>query len=501
MAEKSNYDSAKCYFQNGNFQKSSLYAEKVIDGKVSFDTKVIMKANMFFSKLVSTNSTLDEKTAKNISSLCFGIENQNLKKKVIVTFHQNLCLYQVSKNNFNSAFDLIKIAQEYDDTNRSNEICGSLYLHNNSKPPIMTPFLSIWYNYLKKDYKYILQNIGELYGAQYMAFLAGYSHMLNKRHQKAIEYFNESITNGFRISECLNNAGICSFYLNNMKDAVEFLEKAIRVSSPSQLALLTKLQFPQIPLFNLAEVCGALERTAEQLELLKFYARLESSLKHGSISTLYLLAKITLENAFLDYFHINNEDIYAAYEKYNNIYEEIQLRGIDAPSITFPSEFAYVLNMKGDYQFALKIMPPKSAKTDFEKAVSGHSLWLAKQYQDCDDVIRNIATPESECNRALLSFISSHDKTTISLINNARRESPSDLRIARNASLIYLSRQQTILSGCSIWLTSIGYQLNHQPEYYQDIINQMKTSGKCDPLTLTTLENWKSFRSKKQSNS
>lgn len=121
-------------------------------------------------------------------------------------------------------------------------------------------------------------------------------------------------------SESMNYLGICSFYLNRMKDSVNFFEKSIRMKSYT-------LSFS---LFNLAEVCCILDKKYEQLSLLKFYNRLQQVHQEGSISTLYLLARVTLEN----------DDLDSASKQYSDLYYKLTIEGIDPPSSNFVSEYS-----------------------------------------------------------------------------------------------------------------------------------------------------------------
>ena len=260
-----------------------------------------------------------------------------------------------------------------------------------------------------------------------------------------------------------------------MKDSVNYFEKSIRLKSP----------FISFSLFNLAEVCGVLGRKYEQLSLLKFYDKLQRVHQEGSISTLYLLARVTLEN----------KDYESASKQYRDILYKITIEGIDPPSPQFVAEYSYILNIKGDFESSLNNLNPESAKSDFERLVVAHALWISGRYEECEKMISRFDNGfDVLCNKALLSFIAGDDRTAMRQINSARKEAPHDSRITRNAVLFQLARQQTVKSGCAMWLSALGYQRDHQPEFYEDLINQMKISNDEDKLTLCVLENWKIFQ-------
>ena len=174
------------------------------------------------------------------------------------------------------------------------------------------------------------------------------------------------------------------------------------------------------------------------------------------------------------------------------------MEGLDPPSQHFISEYSYILNMKGDFDSALNNLPPENARTPFERLVVAHSLWLAGRYEECEKMISKFNDGfDIICNKALLSFISGDNRLAIQQINTARKVAPNDLRITRNAGLFQLSRQQTVKSGCAMWLSALGYQRDHQIDFYDNLINQMKISNNDDKLTLCVLENWKIFLRKK----
>ena len=204
----------------------------------------------------------------------------------------------------------------------------------------------------------------------------------------------------------------------------------------------------------------------------------------GSLSTMYLLARTTLENR-------NYQD---AASRYADIFIELTDKGIDPPSSTFIAEYSYALNMIGNCDVALDKLSLNNANTDFEKAVVAHSLFLSQNYRECEKIVNQLElTGENWCNKAILSFLSGDDRAALQQINNARKNSPNNEQIVRNAILINFSRPQTVKAGCVIWLTFCGYQKDHGPEFYQDLIDQMRLSGNQDELTICALENWKRF--------
>lgn len=154
--------------------------------------------------------------------------------------------------------------------------------------------------------------------------------------------------------------------------------------------------------------------------------------------------------------------------------------------------------MKGDFNTALSVLSPENTRSDFERLVVAHSLWLAERFEKCELFISKFNSGfDVLCNKALLSFIAGDDRYSMQQINQARKEAPNDLRITRNAVLFQLSRNQTVKSGCAIWLSALGFQRDHQAEFYDNLINQMKISKEEDKLTLCVLENWKIFLRKK----
>lgn len=478
MNNEITYNSSKNAFQQGQFQRSASLSQKIIESNVSNETKIIMKANYFFALLLYNQSDLKIDEAQSMASLLLGIQDENLRTSSYNAFLTNLCLYEMSKKKYESALKIIeKLATDNSDPT-INDIYGSISLCQNIQPGNMSPFLSIWHNYLIKKSDSILKCVGEVYGSNYIPFLTGYAFFQNNNYSKAIDFFEISLSNKYRISESLNYAGICCFYLDRIKDSVNYFERAIRMKSPS-------ISFS---LFNLAEVCGVLGRKNEQLSLLKFYHRLQKVHQEGSISTLYLLARVTLEN----------KDYDSASKQYSDLLYKITIEGIDPPSPHFIAEYSFILNMKGEFDSALGNLPPERAKSDFERLVVAHSLWLSGQYEECDKMISKFDDGfDILCNKALLSFISGDDRTAMRQINAARKKAPHDSRVTRNAVLFQLARQQTVKSGCAMWLSSLGYQRDHQPEFYEDLINQMKTSNNEDQLTLCVLENWKIFQRKK----
>ena len=102
------YNTSKAAFQQGQFQRSASFSKKILDSNVSDETKIIMRANYFFSNLLYTQVDLNINEARNISSLLLGIQNKKLRATSFNTFITNICLYEISKKKFESALKIIE---------------------------------------------------------------------------------------------------------------------------------------------------------------------------------------------------------------------------------------------------------------------------------------------------------------------------------------------------------------------------------------------------------
>ncbi|KAI5500492.1 TPR-like family [Trichomonas vaginalis G3] len=232
-------------------------------------------------------------------------------------------------------------------------------------------------------------------------------------------------------------------------------------------------------IFNTAEICGVMGRYEEQTSLLQLYARLEIGIRnHGSISTLYKLARLSLEEG----------DAHTAVGRYQYILDECRALGIDVPSPTFFVEFAHALNLISDYTTALNILPPDDhIKSTLARSVCGHTLFLAKRYDECLKMISDIQTSDAITNQAILKYISDDERGSIQILEQARRRFPSEKSIMRTLVLIKYAKPNTIKSGCMMWLTYLGYQLNYEAEFYNDVVTRLTLAGSPDPVTISAL--------------
>jgi tetratricopeptide (TPR) repeat protein len=270
----------------------------------------------------------------------------------------------------------------------------------------------------------------------------------------------------------MNYAGICSFYLRQTKDSLTSFENAIRCS----------IAFPE-PVLNLAQLCGFLGKTYEQKTLLQYYVRLQTLSGGAGISTLYILSQLSLQEG----------DFASAAAQYQCVMDESVACGIDLPSDRFLIEFAHALNQIGDVQRAKAIFQVDPAEASEEaRLVIGQTLWGEGQFDQCRDVLTGLESPEARANLGILAFMSGNESEALRQLHAARRLAPTELPITRNTVLILVAKPASVKNGCSIWLTALNYQLDHDAAYYEELSHTLQTAPDPDPLTIFALSNWKS---------
>lgn len=417
---------------------------------------------------------------ESVCSLLDGIGDETLRSSSLCKFCQNIALICVRKGMIELSARYLMRAEDVDRTEKSKDMLDSLYLmKRETNDNLNSDFIKIWENHITQRYDDVLKLSGEMKDSNYLSYLKGFASMKKKNYHFAIKCFSKSIKLGFRITDSYNCLGICNFYMKNIRESINAFENGIKLSINCIEPLV----------FNLAEILGTIGKFDQQMDLLQFYCRLLKSKNNGSLSTLYKIAKITLKEG-------NYRD---AIDKYQYILDEAVNNGNDLPSSTFASEYAYALNMIGDYKTAQKIFKCPDSPSYFEITVTAHSLWLENKFEECFNMIKNLETSDSLSNKAILYYLSGNFKEAFMLSNKARQLEPDNLKIIRNSVLIQLSRQQNIRSGCLIWLTALHYQTDRDEEYYEDLKNVLSTSGLTDKLTICVLQNWKEIINKRNS--
>ena len=459
-------------FQSGKYsQAAELFEKSINNPKISFENKIIAKANLFISTYLSTEEHFQESEAYEILALIAGISNERTRNSVTALFAQNLSILCVTYEEYESAFKFLEIAMEVDETNRSDRMfdCYCLSFSNDRLSSHLTDFATLWASYLNKNYELVLQLVGNFKNEIFSSFLTATAHMGLGLYREALRDFEKSVSNSFRLTESLNGAGICAFKIGNIKESIHYFERAMKSSVTD---------CPDA-IFNCAEVCGFLGRTEEQTALLQIFARLEYVTTHsGSVPTLYKLSRISLINS----------SFHEAVGQYQYVLQECQDTGMEVPSPDFFAEYAYALNMISDYKTAEEIFPIERVHNDFGKGVHAHSLFLAHQYNECEKLIANIDTPDSITNVGILNFIAGDERKALQILEGARRRFPKERDILRTIVLIKFSKPKTVKSGAMTWLTYLGYQLHHTKEFYEDIIQGMLLQGNADPVTIAALQ-------------
>ena len=458
-------------FEIGQYSKAAEYFEKAIKEEgISYENKIISKANLFVSLYLSSEEMFSENEAYEILSLISGISDTSLRNSVTVLFSQNLSIICATHECHELAFKFLQIAQELDSTDHSNRIydCFCLSFANDRLAFYLSDFSNLWASYLNRNYNNVLQLVGKFKNEVFYHFLTASAQMGLGNYHEALSEFDKSVSLSFRICESLNGAGICSYKLGRVKESIQYFERAMKSSVSA---------CPDA-IFNCAEICGCLGRTEEQTALLQLYARLEYvQTQTGSVPTLYKLSRLSLTNsAFHD-----------AVNQYSYVLNECQNMGMEVPSPDFFCEYAYALNMISDYKTAEEVLPIERVHSDFGRAVHGHTLFLARKYQECYDLIKNIDTYDSLCNIGILNFISGDERKALEVLESARRRFPKERQIVRTIVLIKFAKHNTIKSGAMTWLTYLGYQLHHTKEFYEDVIQGMQLNGNADPVTIASL--------------
>ena len=466
------FSDAQKAFQSGKYSLAAELFEKSINSpNISFENKIISKANFFISTFLSSDECFQENDAYELLALIAGISNEQIRNSVTALFAQNLSFLCVKYEDYESAFKYLQIAQEVDETDRSERIydCFCLSFANDRLSSHLSDFAALWASYLNKNHELVLQLVGNFKNDIFSPFLTASAHMGLGLYQEALNDFKNSISNSFRITESLNGAGICAFKIGKIKESIRYFERAMKSSVAECPGAI----------FNCAEVCGTLGRTEEQTALLQIFARLEYVTTHsGSVPTLYKLSRISLLDS----------SFHEAVGQYQYVLQECQETGLEVPSPDFFGEYAYALNMISDYKTAGEVFPLERVHNNFGKAVCAHTLFLAHQYKECEEIIANIDSPDSLTNMGILQFIAGDDRKALQILEGARRRFPKEREIVRTIVLIKFSKPKTAKSGAMTWLTYLGYQLHHTKEFYEDIIQGMLLQGNADPVTIASLQ-------------
>ena len=469
MSLAGSYSSAKRAFLGGQYRECSKKLRSVLEGDIGFDQQAVLKANLFVAGLLQSGQPLNEGEALDTLALLKGILRREVRVNAITVFCRNVALYQISRGKYQSAFKFVEAIQANVPGGDTSKLVAAIFLSQKDVTfDDSSSFARMWKSYFLRDGHTILQVANEK--ERYVPFLRGVAFFGMKKWDEALAAFRESIELKFRLEDSLNYAGICSFYMKQMKDSVEFFEKAIRCSHVGTAAI-----------FNLAEVCGFLGRSYEQQTLLQFYARMEKAQNKGSLSTLYLLARMSMKD----------RDWRTAVDRYQFIMDEAKANGMDLPSSSFVIEFAHALNQIGDLPGAVEILNGITPDSVQAKEVIAHTLYLERKYSECRDMISSLKTPEATANKAILEFMSGEEMEAMKLITEARKAAPGNLAITKIAALFMFAKQFSAKGGAAIWLTACGYQLNHQPEYYDELLQTYRYGGVCDPVTVASLEFWR----------
>jgi tetratricopeptide (TPR) repeat protein len=468
------YLSAKRSFLNGHYGNAVQTLSETQFNDLSFDLMATFKANIFIARLLRDQANLDEADAFNTLSLLQGISSFSVRSSAIATFTRNLAIYQLNRSEHSSSLRYAELSQDALRSDQNLELVASIHLARQQFDfPTPLPFFRIWRSYFHSEYDSILQLSGELPNARFTPYLRAIAFYGLRRYEQAVENLNQSMANRFRISESLNLVGISLFYLQQIKDSAASFERAIR----------STISIPEAVL-NLAQLCGFLGKTYEQRTFLQYYARLQRLNQSASLSTLYMLAQLTLMEG-------NSQ---SAVDQYQFIADESVACGVDLPSDTFLMEFGHALNQTGDWKRAKSVFGSgEKPNGDIGRLVAGHTLWLEGKYAECREMIDRIGCGEAMANRGILAFLAGNDADGIRQMQAARRFAPNDLAITKNTVLMMFAKEENVKSACSIWLTALNYQLDHEPEYYEELINALKVSGELDPVTFCALTNWRNW--------
>lgn len=463
------FSQARLAFDSGQYEKSSQIFEQMIENQQEFTHKTILKANNFIAKYLSSNEEIPEKDVDSMISLLSGIPDEITRKRSIYLFTKNVTLYYASHKNAELAFKFVEIAYQNDVTLESEKLYDSLCLQFKDYRinDRHSSFVKLWNSFVNEDYKNCLQHLD--IADKCSSYIAGCCYLSMGHIKDALKSFQESINKKFRISDSLIGAGICVYKLKNIKQAMEYFTQAMRASSELSAAAI----------FNAAEVCGALQKYDEQTSLLQIYARLEIGIrKRGSIGTLYKLAKLSLQSG----------DAHSAVDRYQYIMDECKSLGVDLPSPSFIIEFAHALNLIFDYETAKSILDTVNPTDDLTRAVIAHTLFLSRNYLECEQLILGLETPDGLANQAILKYISGNERGAIQQLEQARRRYPNEKAILRTLVLIKFAKPQTVKSGCMTWLTYLGYQMHYESEFYEDVITRLTLAGSPDPVTISALK-------------
>jgi hypothetical protein len=125
------------------------------------------------------------------------------------------------------------------------------------------------------------------------------------------------------------------------------------------------------------------------------------------------------------------------------------------------------------------------------RLVAAQTLWSEGQFEECRALLTGLTSAEGLANLGILAFISGSEGEALRQMHSARRCAPNDLAITRNTVLMLFTKTATVKNGCSIWLTALNYQLDHDASYYEELANTLKLGGSTDPITFLALANWK----------
>jgi tetratricopeptide (TPR) repeat protein len=462
-------DSAKRAFEAGHYEAVTLKIEKILHHSLPFASVAVLRANLFIADVLHSHASLDESKANDALALLSGISPMSARANAIASFVQNLVLYQISRKEFDSA---LRLCANLQPGPKTDDLVASIFISRRRFEGCHpSSFFRIWKSHFFHDHDSVLQISGELLGAPCVDFLCGIAHLQSRKWREAFDFFNRSISHKFRLADSQSCAGICSFYLNMTKQAIDFFEQSVRSTAHSPISLL-----------NLAEMCGFLGRSYEQQLLLEFHARTERVLDRGSLSTLYRLAVISLKDG----------DYETAAERYEAIRSEAIASGCELPSPTFCTEHAHALNHLREFEDAQAVLlVDAQSRDEAARLVSGHSLWLARKFAACRQMLDGLRAAEAVANRGLLAFVAGNHDDAVRQLSAARKCAPQNMAITRAAALVLFAKRQTVNDGCVTWLTAMNFQIDNDAQFDDAVLEKIRYGSKKDQLTIAALTAWR----------